>query len=185
MTGNAFTIAMAARLARDMSLVRGEAGCLWESWADPAAIAYLRHMAGRPDPESDAAAGAFTWHAAGDGLAVEGALLGVIVRGIDPVALAEGLEELGVLASAVTPAAAQEAGRTGTELEPLLARHLRQAVATQVGRWPPGVSYALAEGGGIAEIRPLDARPLRQAQADAAAGMQDHRKVVPIRPLPT
>lgn len=182
MTGNAFSIATAARLAREVTLRRGEAGSLWECWADPAAVAYLRHVAGLPDPEDDPPAGTFRWRASGDLMELEAPLLGVVVRGVDPAALAEGLEDLGTLASAVTPVAHQEAERTGGDLEPLLAAHLRQAVAARVAQWAPGVSYALAEGEAVVELRPLDARPLRQTQASPE--VQDHRNVIPIRPLP-
>lgn len=181
-TGPAPSIGIAARLAREVTLGRGLAGSLWESWADPAAVAYLRHLAALPDPELEPGRGVFTWQATGDLLVLDTPLLGVIVRGVDAVALAEGLEELGTLASAVTPAAMQQAEREGGDLETLLPVHLRQAVATQVGRWPPGVSYALAEGEALAGLCPLDAGPLRQAQA--VVEVQDHRNVIPIRPLP-
>lgn len=183
MTGSAASaLAVTARLVRDLRCARGEAGTLWEAWADPAAVGYLRHMAGLPDPEEDPAAPRFAWHADGERLVLDQPLLGVTVRGVDAVALAEGIEDLGTFLSTVTPAAVAEAERTGAAMEALLPRLLARAVAAGVADWAPGVSYGLAEDLAEARPRPLDAARLRQSQATLE--VQDHRNVIPIRPLP-
>ncbi|GAA0591831.1 hypothetical protein [Caenispirillum bisanense] len=176
------SLAIAARLARALTLARGEAGCLWETWADPAAIAFLRHLSGLPDADDDPEAAAFLWRAEADLLVLDRPLLGITVRGIDPIALAEGLEDLGTLASTALPQAAQQAERSGAELAAVLPQVLRQAVAAAVRQAAPGVSYAVADDGAEAVLRPLDAGRLRQAQATVE--VQDHRNVIPIRPPP-
>ncbi|EKV28241.1 hypothetical protein C882_1242 [Caenispirillum salinarum AK4] len=181
MTGAATALPIAAEDARRLSLRCGLRGTLREFWADAAAVGWLRHMAGLPDPADDPGGAAFAWHAeAGGGrLALDAPMLGVQVRGVDPVALAEGLEALGHLASAVTPEAMAEAEATGGAFEALLPAHLRRAVMTGVGHWPPGVSFAPAGAAAEARPLPLDADAHRQAQATLE--VQDHRPVIPVR----
>ncbi|WP_404384752.1 hypothetical protein [Caenispirillum salinarum] len=181
MTGAATALHVAAEDARRLPLRRGRHGTLREVWADAAAVAWLRHMAGLPDPADDPGGAALAWHAEADGgrLALDAPVLGVHVRGVDPVALAEGLEALGDLASTVTPEAMAEAEATGGAFEALLPAHLRRAVMAAVGCWPPGVSFAPAEAAAEARPRPLDVDSHRQAQATLE--VQDHRPVIPVR----
>lgn len=180
--GPVSSLVIAARLARALPLAHGEAGCLWETWADPAAIALLRHLSGLPDADDDPEAAAFLWRAEAGLLVLDQPLLGITVRGIDSIALAEGLEDLGTLVSATLPDAARQAEDSGAELATVLPRVLRQAVAAALPQWAPGVSYAVADDRAEATLRPLDAGRLRQSQATVE--VQDHRSVIPIRPPP-
>lgn len=179
MAGAALALHIAAEEARRLPLRAGHAGTLREVWADAAAVAWLRHMAGLSE------SAAFTWHAEADGarLALDAPVLGVKIRGVDAVALAEGLEALGDLLSAVTPDAMAEAETTGSAFEALLPAHLKRAVMAEVGHWPPGVSFAPAEGPAEARPKGLGADALRQAQATLE--VQDHRAVIPVRVRPS
>lgn len=180
MTSTPSILCVVGDAARNISPRIGLAGSLREHWTDAEAVAWLRHMAGLPAPIDDPV-GAFTWHTEGNGarLALDSPVLGIHVRGVDTVALAEGVEALGDMLSAVTPAAMAEAETTGTDFESLLPIHLKRAVISRVGQWPPGVSYAPAEGPAEARPRSLDTEGHRQAQATLE--VQDHRSVIPIR----
>lgn len=172
---------LCARMTRDLRCQRGERGTLWESWADSAAVAYLRHLAGMDTPAPGDDAGGFSWHVEGRWLVLDQAMLGVVVRGVDSIALAEGLEDLGTFASDVAPTAVAEAERTGLDLEACLPRALQRVVMIRRDCWAPGVSYRLAEGVAEARMTPPDVDAFREAQA--AIEVQDHRNVIPIRPV--
>lgn len=179
----ASAILLSARLSRGLTCRRGDRGTLWECWADPPAIAYLRQMAGLASPEDDPAAPGFAWHANGDWLELDSPVLGVVVRGVDTVALAEAIEDLGTFTSDATPAAVAEATRTGADFASVLPAVLLRAVTGAVARWAPGVSYAFApdrtsstgSGDRTADV----AERLREEQSTPE--VRDHRNVIPIR----
>jgi hypothetical protein len=181
MSGAAFARHIAAEAARHVPLRAGRSGVLREYWADAAAVAWLRHICGRPTPEENPAAAAFSWHTHTDDarLTLDDPILGIHVRGVDPIALAEGVETLGEWTSALIPQAMAACDATGAAIETLLPRLLKQMVMTRVGQWPPGVTFAPSDTEAEARPAPLRAQDLRQAQAQLE--VQDHRAILPVR----